>query len=107
MKAPSARALWPLLAATVALAVPAGSSADPPRVCGRIQEAGQAYVVHAHQVKCDFALAWSRRYLRSHSRPYGFVCARFTGSRTDIPFFCKYRTVTYRTYWVSIPPGTP
>jgi hypothetical protein len=107
VKALLQRVVGPAIVAATLFALPAGSPADPPRVCGRIQESGQAYVVHAHQVKCDFALAWSRRYLRSHSRPRGFVCARFTGSRTDIPFFCKYRKVTYRTYWVSIPPASP
>jgi len=81
-----------LLAATVAVcgflvAAPAASAVTPPKRCGTVTANGKRYQVRAHVVRCTFARRWSRRYLRAGSRPRGYSCQRYSGSR--IKFICR------------------
>ena len=79
------------MAALAALALLVGAVAAPgtvPRKNGGIPTAaGKRYQIKADQTRCSTAVTYSRRYLRSHSRPSGYRCTDF-GSSTKLKFRC-------------------
>ena len=79
-----------VLAAAVCLclgAAPSAHAVTPPKRCGAVEVKGKRYSVRAHRVTCRFARRWTRRYLRSGSRPSGWRCRRYSG--TSIKFICR------------------
>ena len=79
------------LALVVALAAaPSAVATVPPKNCGMRTVGGKRYPIKADQMRCDTAKTYSRRYLRSHSRPSGYRCADYS-SGTKLKFRCFKR----------------
>ena len=77
------------LAAALALA-PAAVATVPPKNCGMLSVSGKRYQIKADQMRCSSAKTYSRRYLRSHSRPSGYSCRDYSSS-TKLKFRCSKR----------------
>jgi hypothetical protein len=84
-------ALAAAVPASAGATVPADPSAHAAKRCGTI--AGGKYRVRARIVGCDFAVRWSRAYLRRGSRPSGYSCSR-PGS--GVAVYCRKGD---RTFW--------
>jgi hypothetical protein len=79
------------IAALVALAMvlaPAVPATVPPKNCGKLSVSGKRYQIKADQIRCTTAKTYSRRYLRSHSRPSGYRCNNY-GAYTKLKFRCS------------------
>jgi hypothetical protein len=74
--------------ALAAVAVPQAGAIVPPKNCGMITVKGHRYQIKADQMRCGSAITYSRRYLRSHTRPSGFRCSDY-GSGTKLKFRCS------------------
>jgi hypothetical protein len=72
-------------AAAVALAAPAGAIV-PPKDCGIVKLKGKRYNIKSDQLKCPTARKYSLTYLKSHHKPSGYTCNRYSGSK--IVFRC-------------------
>jgi hypothetical protein len=66
-------------------AAPAGAIV-PPKDCKIITVGGKRYNIKSDQLKCKTARQYSATYLRTHHKPSGYVCNRYTGSK--IVFRC-------------------
>jgi hypothetical protein len=76
---------------TLALVVAPGAAATvPPKNCGTISVKSKRYQIKADQMRCDTAKTYSRRYLRSHTRPSGYRCSDYA-SGTKLKFRCYKR----------------
>jgi hypothetical protein len=73
------------LAAATLAAAPAGAIV-PPKDCKIIKVGGKRYNIKADQLKCTKARDYSATYLRTHHKPSGYVCNRYSGS--SIVFRC-------------------
>jgi hypothetical protein len=71
----------------VAAAAPA---TVPPKNCGMMSVKGKRYQIKADQMRCSTAKTYSRRYLRSRSRPSGYSCRSYSGG-TKLKFRCTKR----------------
>ena len=69
------------IALLVAVAVPQAGAIVPPRDCKTITVSGKRYNIKSDQLRCTTARTYAERYLRSRSRPSGYVCKRYTGSK--------------------------
>ena len=77
-----------LLALSGGAVLSAGAGATvPPKNCGIMTVKSKRFQIKADQMRCDTAKTYSRRYLRSHSRPSGYRCTDF-GSSTKMKFRC-------------------
>jgi hypothetical protein len=74
------------LAAALVLGPVAGATV-PPKNCGMLSVEGKRYQIKADQIRCTSAKTYSRRYLRSHSRPSGYSCRDYSRS-TKLKFRC-------------------
>jgi hypothetical protein len=74
------------LAAALVLGPVAGATV-PPKNCGMLSVKGKRYQIKADQMRCSSAKTYSRRYLRSHSRPSGYSCRDYSSS-TKLKFRC-------------------
>ena len=74
--------------AVAAVATPSAGAIVPPKNCGMITVLSHRYQIKADQMRCDPARTYSRRYLRSHTRPTGFRCRDY-GSGTLLKFRCS------------------
>jgi hypothetical protein len=74
-----------VLAAVVA---PGAGATVPPKNCGMVTVKSKRYQIKADQMRCRKAKTYSRRYLRSHSRPSGFRCNDYS-SGTALRFRCS------------------
>jgi hypothetical protein len=70
-------ALAAALPGSGAAAPPAEPSAHSAKRCAKIS--GGRHRVRAVKVSCDFAVRWSRAYLRSGKSPRGWTCYRPAG----------------------------
>ena len=86
------RVMGSLIALLAALAVSAGAASAivPPKNCGMQSVSGHRYQIKADQMRCSSAKTYSRRYLRSHSRPSGYSCRDYSSS-TKLKFRCNKR----------------
>lgn len=88
---PTVAALAFMLAIALLLATAAPSPAPvEPRNCGKITVEGKRYQVKADQIRCRTAKTWTRRYLRSGTRPGGYSCRSYDSS-TKLKFRCWKR----------------
>jgi hypothetical protein len=69
---------------------PVAGATVPPKNCGMLSVKGKRYQIKADQMRCSSAKTYSRRYLRSHSRPSGYSCRDYSGS-TKLKFRCTKR----------------
>jgi hypothetical protein len=87
----SARAAGLGIAGLLALALllaPAAPATVPPKNCGKIGVGGKRYQIKADQIRCRTAKTYSRRYLRSRTRPSGYSCNSYDAS-TKLKFRCR------------------
>ena len=77
------------IALSLALA-PAASATVPPKNCGMLTVNGKRYQIKADQIRCSTAKTYSRRYLRSRTRPSGYSCSNY-GASTKLKFRCSKR----------------
>jgi hypothetical protein len=78
-----------LAAVACALVLAPGAGATvPPKNCGIITVESKRYQIKADQMRCGTAKTYSRRYLRSRSRPSGYRCTNFNGG-TKLKFRCS------------------
>jgi len=68
-----------MLAATLA-ATPAGAIV-PPRDCKTIIVRDKPYNIKSDQLRCTLARRYAASYMRSRSKPPGYKCQRYTGSK--------------------------
>jgi hypothetical protein len=91
-----------LLAAVALFAVsfaarPAGAIV-PPKDCDTVKVAGKRYNIKADQLRCKLAREYSVRYLRYKTKPSGYKCYSYSGSK--IKFRCvAARYNPDRTYY--------
>ena len=74
--------------ALAAVVAPSTGAIVPPKNCGMMTVNGRDYQIKADQMRCDTARTYSRRYLRSHTRPSGFRCHDYS-SGTKLKFRCS------------------
>lgn len=80
-------AVLAVVALAAALAPGAGATV-PPKNCGMVTVKSKRYQIKADQMRCSTAKTYSRRYLRSHSRPAHYKCSDYTSS-TKLRFRCS------------------
>jgi len=85
----AAAAVLAVLACAAVFAPGAGATV-PPKNCGTITVKSKRYQIKADQIRCGTATTYSRRYLRSGSRPSGYRCSNFSGG-TKLKFRCSKR----------------
>jgi hypothetical protein len=76
--------------ACAAILAPGAGATVPPKNCGTITVKSKRYQIKADQMRCTTAKTYSRRYLRSHSRPSGYSCRDYSSS-TKLKFRCSKR----------------
>ena len=76
-----------LLALVMVIGAAPASAVVPTKACGKVSVRGKGFNVRGHRVACDFARRWSARFLARGSRPRGWSCRRYRGSR--IRFVCR------------------
>ena len=73
-----------------ALIAPGAAATVPPKNCGMVTVKSKRFQIKADQMRCGTAKTYSRRYLRSHTRPSGYRCNDYT-SGTALRFRCSKR----------------
>jgi hypothetical protein len=76
-----------LVAAAIGASPAAG--AVPPDKCGTIAVEGKKFKVRAHKVSCEFAVRWSKHFLKRGHRPDGWSCTRYSADESSIAFNCR------------------
>ena len=79
-----------LVVALALVAAPWAAATVPPKNCGILTVNSKRYQIKADQMRCSSAKTYSRRYLRSHSRPSGYRCSDYSSS-TKLRFRCSKR----------------
>jgi hypothetical protein len=74
--------------AFVAASAPGAGATVPPKNCGMVTVKSKRYQIKADQMRCSTAKTYSRRYLRSHSRPSRYKCSDYSSS-TKLRFRCS------------------
>ena len=69
------------IALLVAVAVPQAGAIVPPRDCKTMTVSGKRYQIKSDQLRCSTARTYAERYLRTRSKPRGYTCKRYTGSK--------------------------
>ncbi len=77
-----------VLVAFAVASIPAQGSVPPTR-CGKIEVEGKNYKVSAHKVDCDFAVRWSKHFLKRGHSPNGWSCTRYSPQESSIAFSCR------------------
>jgi len=77
-----------VLAAAVALALPAAATVSPSN-CGRTEVRGKTYEIKTHVMSCRRGKPMARDYLRTGDRPRGYSCRDYSARVTKFRFICR------------------